>query len=498
MRTLVCCALAATAAACGAPAAGRSGAPDTPTVLSLTNNDGGGNLRVAPAVAYFIDRVAEVSDNRLRVDWQPGEWATDGREVAAVADGDADLGWVTTRAFDLLGIDAFRPLHAPFLVDSYALQAAVVASSEAGAALAAVRPLGIEPLALLADELMFPASVDRPLDDVASWRGARVWLLESHAYAAAVEALGAEPLNTFESGGDVRLMLQNGEADGLSTMWVFYALGADYQHAPIALPDIPLGVRTVALFANPDTLGALSDDERNWLTAAATDTAAWAATHAADRVPRFAADACTHGARVVTPAADAVDALHALAGPLHEALRSDPATADLMSAIERMAVSILADGEPELPAECLGGGNPTADRPRLEPLLGPGPTGDLPTGTYRYAVPAEAVVPGQESIADGDPIDRTLTWTLGDGEWTLEIRIDDGSQQPITCWGWFAVAAATARFTLQFDADVGHCVPLDWQADWALGPDGALRWSGAVPGVLVPHFRSAEWERIGN
>ena len=57
-----------------------------------------------------------------------GAWGGENRVIDDVAAGEADLGWAGTRAFDTLGVDAFRPLHAPFLVNSYAAEAALVQS----------------------------------------------------------------------------------------------------------------------------------------------------------------------------------------------------------------------------------------------------------------------------------------------------------------------------------------------------------------------------------
>ena len=49
--------------------------------------------------------------------------------MRAVAAGQVDLGWSGTRVFDTMGVTSFQALHAPMLIDSYALQHAVIAST---------------------------------------------------------------------------------------------------------------------------------------------------------------------------------------------------------------------------------------------------------------------------------------------------------------------------------------------------------------------------------
>ena len=99
-------------------------------VLRMANTYG--DLGDLPAIAHFVDRVEELSGGVLRAEvvneW--GDFTSDAEQqvVRAVSTGEADLGWAGTRVFDTLGVDSFRALTTPMLVDSYALQHSVIDS----------------------------------------------------------------------------------------------------------------------------------------------------------------------------------------------------------------------------------------------------------------------------------------------------------------------------------------------------------------------------------
>ena len=73
------------------------------------------SLRAVPHVQDFVDRVAELSRGSVtvRVENRWNARVDEPSVLRDVADGEADLGWVGTRALDLVGITTFTPLHAP-------------------------------------------------------------------------------------------------------------------------------------------------------------------------------------------------------------------------------------------------------------------------------------------------------------------------------------------------------------------------------------------------
>ncbi|MDP3207981.1 MAG: hypothetical protein Q8M65_02430, partial [Rhodoglobus sp.] len=169
------------------------GAPIEPVTLTLAHVDGGPELD--PAVGWFVDRVAELSDGAITIEVAYGCCGdtVDVEEllVASVADGSADLGWFGTRVLGDLGVTAAAALTAPLLVDSYELQAAVLGSSAVTTALGAIAALGVDPIAFAPGTLRRPLASTGPVLSVADWKGATVASFHSAQNAEAFTALGA-------------------------------------------------------------------------------------------------------------------------------------------------------------------------------------------------------------------------------------------------------------------------------------------------------------------
>src|SRR4029450_13693564 len=110
-------------AGCGSGHSDRAGGDKAvkAKVLVMANaNDNLGELEA------FDQAVGRVSGGRLRIEWHneyaPGHRGhAEANVIRPVAAGQVHLGWAGSRIFDSVGIRAFSPLHAPLLVDSYAL-----------------------------------------------------------------------------------------------------------------------------------------------------------------------------------------------------------------------------------------------------------------------------------------------------------------------------------------------------------------------------------------
>jgi TRAP-type transport system periplasmic protein len=199
--TIVAAVLAIGAAACSSEGGtgDKAGGAGEPVVLRMANPYGG--LDQVPAVGHFVDRVEELSSGEVRIevtdawgDFAPG---VEQQLVQSVSAGEIDLGWVGTRVFDTLGVKSFQALTAPMLIDSYALQDAVVRSGITEEMLSALDEVGVVGLGVLADGLRKPIGVDGPIVGPADWQDISFGNFGSDGQERAIEALGATPAEVF-------------------------------------------------------------------------------------------------------------------------------------------------------------------------------------------------------------------------------------------------------------------------------------------------------------
>src|SRR5262245_41653733 len=149
-------------AACGATQRSGSQTAGTTTVLRLANaNPSTQELQV------FIDQVAKVSNGRLRIEpvnhWRQGETEYEQGLIADVKAGKADLGWVGSRVLAGVGVTSFEPLHAPFLIDSYADEGRVLESDADERMLPDLGRLGVAGVAVLPGPLQY-LQLNRAID----------------------------------------------------------------------------------------------------------------------------------------------------------------------------------------------------------------------------------------------------------------------------------------------------------------------------------------------
>ena len=209
----------------------KAGGSGEPVVLRMANT--ASNLEYFPAITDFVGRVNERSGGNVRIEvvHDVGEGSADAEQqvVRAVAAGTVDLGWSGTRVFDTMGVTSFQALHAPMLIDSYALQHAVIASDIPGPMMEGLNKIGVRGLAILADGLRKPIAVKRPLLGPADWRGITFQSFRSQTQAEAIRALGAQPTDVW-SGLDEGL--ETGKINGFEKNLLVYQINAMAGRAP--------------------------------------------------------------------------------------------------------------------------------------------------------------------------------------------------------------------------------------------------------------------------
>lgn len=194
---------------------------------------------------------------------------------------------------------------------------------------------------------------------------------------------------------------------------------------------------------------------------------------------------------------DQLAGLRAAVSPIYERLRADPATAETMAAVEALKADVGPPPPPAIPEGCLF--QPSdLDVPVPLAATGPGETGDLPQGTYRYELSTDAVVQaGDAGSILQEPLAGVFTWQLRDGEWTVTATPSSADVPPVICHGWYSVEGPLVSFTYDplGSGEVQHCLPPVWSARWAPSESG-VRWGPPSVAALLPYIAGTDWERI--
>jgi TRAP-type transport system periplasmic protein len=409
-RALLGLVVAATMVAAGCSADGgagdKAGGPGEPVVLRMATVNG--DLDFTPQIEYLVDRVDELSEGNVLIDmkYEVGSFAADAETavVRGVAGGKFDLGFVGTHVFESMGVDSLRALTAPMLIDSYALEHAVIESGITDQMLHGLDDVGVTGLAILGGALRKPVNVERPLLGPADWRGITFGVFKSEGQEQAIQAL-ATPLQVI---GDARdKALQNGSIDGFESSLLAYRLNGQADAAPYVSANVNLWPQTLAVVANPDVVADLTAQQRTWLQQAADD--------AADRSAALAnTDAhnvkivCDGGARFTKASEAELAALREALSGAYAALQQDPETSGFIEQIQALKQSITPEAL-DIPAGCTG------KAPEFAASEGSAPP--YLNGIYRYTITKEDVIEHDM----GDPADypSTNTVALDDGRFSV-------------------------------------------------------------------------------
>lgn len=366
------------------------------------------NVNFAPEeLEPFASAVDRVSGGRLRIrfanEWgrAKGSLSVDERikggdpgygEANLIRDvqaGKADLGWAGSRAFDVVGDPAFRPLHAPMLIDSYALELEVLSGDLVEPMLKSLDELGLEGVGVLPGPLRRPLA-KRPLLAPGDWSGALMGYQGGEQTARSLRVLGARP-RLIPSGGSIAGL------DGIEAH-VNAITGNGYQReAPYLTGNVVLWPRPLVVFAGRRVAPAQLETLRK--------AAKEAIPAVLDVVRRNEGEkldvACRQGMRVATAPATGVSALRRALRPIYADLERDESARRAVAEIERTGLTL---GAPPDAAQCETGARPSRAR--------------IPDGTYQVTVtPRDALRAG---LPPGDPYVRA-----GVSHHTLELHEGD-------------------------------------------------------------------------
>jgi TRAP-type transport system periplasmic protein len=391
-----------------------------PRTLRLAHIDGGAALD--PAVDWFIEQVDAVSDGALTVervaDCCGAEPDVEEQLVAAVAAGEFELGWVGTRVFEGLEVNEFAALTAPSLLDSYALQEAVLASDIPQEMLDGLDAVGVEGIAVLPGSLRLPLAVEGPMLTPADWRGVTFHTIRSAGNATTISALGATPVDVGFAERNAGLV--DGSIQGLENSMIFHTQAA-FDLAPYVTLNVPLWPRVSALLMDPEVIAELDETQLGWLRQAGANVVARTG-ELADLDAEAIADGCEKGGRYALANDAELAAIHEAFEPVIAELGRDGTTGEFIERIRELAKSITAEQPPDVPEGCAAE-DPVTAVAGEEPEAWAGPT--IPDGTF------EKTVTREEAVAAGVPVsflDQPGEF-LGIDEFHITIRLQDGRYQ---------------------------------------------------------------------
>jgi TRAP-type transport system periplasmic protein len=298
-----------------------------PVVLTMANGNGL-PLELEP----FAAAVARLSNNTVRIEfknnWRQGSPSYETEVIGDVEAGKADLGWAGSRAFDSVGVPTFDALHAPLLIDSYALEERVLESPLVADMLDGLEPLGVIGIGVLPGPMKKPLGVS-PLVRPEDYRGKTLAISRSRVARQTLRALGASAKDV-PSGGKI---------DGLDGVeqQVSGIEGNHYDDVAKNLTaNVNLWPRPQVLFMNKKAFAALSDIQRDALRAAVHH--ALPATMAYERKEEREGTAilCRRKPTFLTASKGDLAALRRAVRPVYDSLERDAVTKNAIEQIRTM------------------------------------------------------------------------------------------------------------------------------------------------------------------
>jgi len=355
-------------AGCGDSSSDKAGGSDREaTVLKMANgNDEPWELQA------FADEVAERSDGALRIEFA-SHWREDQRDYEAglirdVRTGRVALGVVGSRAWRAIGVKTFGALHAPFLIDSYALQRDVLDSRIPEEMLEGLTAHGLVGIGVLPGPLFRPLSAKRALRNPTDFAGLRVGYQGATEPADSLRALGATPVQ-IPAGADWRGI------DAIAQHLASINLSGYDAVAKHLTANVALWPRANVLFMSKRAYASISPSQRALLHEAADSATPAALANVRAREREALAALCRRGIDLVTASPADIGRLRAATAPVLDALRRSLQTRGSMAAIETMRERGEARAEPA--PSCPGQGRPSA--------------GGIPDGSYTTTITREDI-----------------------------------------------------------------------------------------------------------
>lgn len=432
----------------------------------------------------FLRALSEVSGDRIQVDVETeygGMAASSESElVEAIAGGDVDGGWPSTRAFAGAGIPGLTAIEAPLTITSYAAEEELARGDAASLVMASLEGSGVKGLGLAVGPLRRPFGVTGFPLSARDWEGLRFRSFGSPVQTATIEALGGEAVQV---GSDWPALAQAGELDGIEFDVAQYFANGFGPQAGKVVSNVVLWPKMFVLTLNQELWDSLTDQQRGWIQQAA-DQAVQASVDGDYPDDEIAWQLCARGVRFKAADPGQILAVREAVQPVIDRLAEDPDDAPLLLEVQGAADLHPNQDSITVQDSCTTVAN-LPDASDIPATLAP-----IPNGTYRKQVSEEDVAAAGLGNNDG----TSGTWTLEvvDGHWLVSCRplsapgldcghtVDDDVLDAGSFYGddhfvWMvpepALLAEAAGCKLPADGSDGHCPPpqppaqLEWSLD---------------------------------
>jgi TRAP-type C4-dicarboxylate transport system substrate-binding protein len=405
-RVVIAIVILAMTAACTTTQGSDKTGGDT-VVLTLATFEGRPNsngLYHAPAV--FVEHLGKVSGGRVKVELKTefgGDAAdAESKVVRAIAAGEVDGGWPSTRAFARGWVPGLEVVEAPLTITSYAAQKALVSGPVAGKLLGRLEGSGVVGLGLAVGPLRRPFAANEPLLGPEDWQGITFRVFNSPTQADAVRALGATPADLSFSYID---QIKEGTLRGAEFDIAGYEETGGGTQAGNVTANVVLWPKVFVLALSQKRFDALTSQQQAWVREAAAQAVKASVDATYDEAPA-ARTLCGRGVRFRDATPGQLQGLRSRFRPVLDKLAADPTSAQLLGDLQAIAAQHPGPEAPAVPASCAKGVAKSASPGQV-----PTAVSDLPDGVYRHQLTHDEV-----AAAGGDDGSGSA------GIWTLRVR----------------------------------------------------------------------------
>jgi TRAP-type C4-dicarboxylate transport system substrate-binding protein len=318
-------------------------------LATIDNLNPNGQL-VAPGA--FITALSRLSRGRIKTTVQnvygDGAVTAETDLIKAIATGDLDAGWPTTRSFSRAGIRGLEPVEAPFMITNYSAQKALATGPESVTLLNTLNGSGVVGLGLTVGPLRRPWAIGKPLLDVQRWQGVTFRSYNSPVQDATTRALGAVPVPasfafpTLVHAGHLRGV----ELDVAQYSWNHYGT-----LLPNAVANEVLWPRMGVLTMNQKRFDSLTAEQQRWVRGAAQEAVQASVDFEYDEETP-AKLLCRQGVRFYRATPQQLDSLQQAVRPVLDELARDPATAPSLSVVKSVAARFPSPESLDVAASC--------------------------------------------------------------------------------------------------------------------------------------------------